>query len=128
MSSNEDEAHAIPAALGKYRPLRLLGSGGMGSVYLAEDPDIGRRVAIKLVSIGSDADSRARFRREAKTLGQLSHPNIVTLYEYGEHEGQQFLVLEYLAGQDLSEWMEQPHTLHQQVVVMLDVFVEYCTL
>jgi len=65
--------------MGKYLVHSLLGSGGMGCVYLAEDPDIGRRVAIKIVMIGADADSRERFRREAQTLGRLNHPNIVTL-------------------------------------------------
>jgi serine/threonine protein kinase len=111
----------FPSQMGKYLVRGLLGSGGMGSVYLAEDPDIGRQVAIKIVSVGADPDSRERFRREAQMLGRLNHPNIVTLLEYGEHQGQQYLVLEYLPGADLSTWMRTPRSLREQLVVAVDV-------
>lgn len=113
--------HALPTHIGKYRVKRLLGSGGMGHVYLAEDPDIGREVAIKRVTLGSDSQARERFVREAQTMGRLNHPNIVTLLEYGVDQDMPFLVLELLTGQDLSQWMLRPHRLREQLQVMLDV-------
>lgn len=96
--------------IGKYRVRRLLGSGGMGRVFLAEDPDIGREVAIKLVTLDNDPQARERFLREAQTMGRLNHPNIVTLLEFGVDRDAPFLVLDFLSGTDLSQWMHQPQT------------------
>jgi serine/threonine-protein kinase len=112
---------AQPAQIGKYWVKRLLGTGGMGRVFLALDPDIGREVAIKLVTLGSDPQASERFLREAQTMGRLNHPNIVTLLEFGVDQQSPFLVLEFLSGEDLSQWMLRPHTLREQVQVMLDV-------
>ncbi len=112
---------AVPAQIGKYRVLRLLGSGGMGRVYLAEDPDIGRQVAIKRVTLGADPQARERFIREAQTMGRLNHPNIVTLLEYGVDADTPFLVLEFLSGEDLSQWMLRPQRLRDQLGVMLGI-------
>jgi serine/threonine-protein kinase len=112
---------ALPAQIGKYWVKRLLGTGGMGRVFLALDPDIGREVAIKLVTLGSDPQASERFLREAQTMGRLNHPNIVTLLEFGVDQQSPFLVLEFLSGEDLSQWMLRPHTLREQVQVMLDV-------
>lgn len=110
-----------PAQIGKYWVKRLLGTGGMGRVFLAVDPDIGREVAIKLVTLGCDPQASERFLREAQTMGRLNHPNIVTLLEFGVDQQSPFLVLEFLSGEDLSQWMLRPHTLREQVQVMLDV-------
>ena len=112
---------ALPAQIGKYWVKKLLGTGGMGRVFLAVDPDIGREVAIKLVTLGSDPQASERFLREAQTMGRLNHPNIVTLLEFGVDQQSPFLVLEFLAGEDLSQWMLRPHTLREQVQAMLDV-------
>ncbi len=114
-------AAALPAQIGKYRVLRLLGSGGMGRVYLAEDPDIGRQVAIKRVTLGADPQARERFIREAQTMGRLNHPNIVTLLEYGVDADTPFLVLEFLSGEDLSQWMLRPQRLRDQLGAMLGI-------
>lgn len=114
-------AAALPAQIGKYRVLRLLGSGGMGRVYLAEDPDIGRQVAIKRVTLGADPQARERFIREAQTMGRLNHPNIVTLLEYGVDGDTPFLVLEFLSGEDLSQWMLRPQRLRAQLDAMLGI-------
>jgi len=111
----------VPAQIGKYTVKRLLGSGGMGRVYLAVDPDIGREVAIKLVTLGSDPQASERFLREAQTMGRLNHPNIVTLLEFGVDQQSPFLVLEFLSGEDLSQWMLRLHTLREQVMVMQDI-------
>jgi serine/threonine protein kinase len=112
---------AIPERIGKYRVLRLLGAGGMGRVYLAVDPDIGREVAIKQVTLSADPLARQRFLREAQTMGRLNHPNIVTLLEFGVDAEAPFLVLELLSGEDGGTWMMRPHTLREQLQVMLDI-------
>lgn len=111
----------LPKQIGKYWVKRLLGSGGMGRVFLAVDPDIGREVAIKLVTLGRDPQANERFLREAQTMGRLNHPNIVTLLEFGVDQQSPFLVLEFLSGEDLSQWMHRPQTLRAQVQVMLGV-------
>jgi serine/threonine protein kinase len=76
-----------------YRILRRLGSGGMGEVYAAEDERLRRNVAIKFISHGKAADekTRRRFEREARAASALNHPNICTIHEVNEHEGQPFL-------------------------------------
>jgi serine/threonine protein kinase len=88
-----------------YRILRRLGSGGMGEVYAAVDERLRRDVAIKFISLGKAADesARRRFEREAQAASALNHPNICTIFEVSEHEGQPFLVIELLDGQDLRQ-------------------------
>ncbi|MBA2537176.1 MAG: Stk1 family PASTA domain-containing Ser/Thr kinase [Actinobacteria bacterium] len=90
---------------GRYRILRKLGSGGMANVYLAEDEDLGRRVAIKILSerYASDDNFNERFRREAKSAASLSHPNIVSIYDRGEAEGQPYIAMEVIEGRTLKE-------------------------
>jgi TolB-like protein/tRNA A-37 threonylcarbamoyl transferase component Bud32 len=86
-----------------YRILRRLGLGGMGELYAAEDERLRREVAIKFISREKAGDERARrrFEREAQAASALNHPNICTIFEVNEHEGQPFLVMELLEGQDL---------------------------
>jgi non-specific serine/threonine protein kinase len=88
-----------------YRILRRLGSGGMGEVYAAVDERLRRDVAIKFISLwkAADENARHRFEREAQAASALNHPNICTIFEVSEHEGQPFLVMELLDGQDLSQ-------------------------
>jgi eukaryotic-like serine/threonine-protein kinase len=90
---------------GRYRVLRKLGSGGMANVYLAEDAELGRQVAIKILNDRHAADDQfvERFRREAKNAASLSHPNIVQIYDRGEAEGTYYIAMEYLEGQTLKE-------------------------
>src|ERR671938_116667 len=90
---------------GRYRILRKLGAGGMANVYLAEDQELGRRVAIKILDDRHAADDsfRERFRREAKNAAGLSHPNIVSIYDRGEAEGTYYIAMEYLSGRSLKE-------------------------
>src|SRR2546427_3850228 len=90
---------------GRYRILRKLGSGGMANVYLAEDQELGRRVAIKILDERHAGDDQftERFRREAKNAAALSHPNIVSIYDRGEAEGTYYIAMEYLDGRSLKE-------------------------
>jgi len=87
--------------IGRYEIRRELGRGGFGRVYSAFDPTVGRMVAIKTLAAVPEPDLLARFRNEASTAGQLRHQNIVTIYDFGEHEGSPYLVMELLEGEDL---------------------------
>src|SRR6266496_2495633 len=96
---------AAGSRLGPYEILSPLGAGGMGEVYKARDTRLERTVAVKVLSphLSSSAESRQRFEREAKTISQLSHPHICALYDVGNQDGVEFLVMEYLEGDTLSE-------------------------
>src|ERR671937_544555 len=90
---------------GRYQVERKLGAGGMANVYLAEDQELGRRVAIKILNDRHAADDQfvERFRREAKNAPALSHPNIVSVYDRGTAEGTYYIAMEYLDGRSLKE-------------------------
>src|SRR4051794_26230616 len=91
--------------LGQYQILAPLGAGGMGEVYVARDPSLGRKVAIKLlpVRLSGDKETLARFTREARSASALNHPNIVTIHEVGmdQGSGSPYIVMEYIDGRDL---------------------------
>jgi serine/threonine protein kinase len=110
--------------IGKYKIIRMIGEGGMGRVYEAVDPIIGRRVAIKTIAlnIAADAETRARFFREAQAAGQLSHPNLITIHDIGEADGQPYIVMEYLEGADLSRKIRSERMpLDTKLQIMIDM-------
>ena len=93
-----------PDTVGRYHVERLIAHGGMGSIYLARDPAIDRLVVIKLLKEGfDDAAARERFAREARAAGRLHHPNIVTIFDVGEHENRPFIAMEYVSGETLAQ-------------------------
>jgi eukaryotic-like serine/threonine-protein kinase len=94
---------------GRYQVVRKLGAGGMANVYLAEDQELGRRVAIKILNDrhANDEQFVERFRREAKNAAALSHPNIVSIYDRGEAEGTYYIAMEFLEGRSLKELIVQ---------------------
>jgi TolB-like protein/Flp pilus assembly protein TadD len=94
---------AIGTLLGPYEVLAPLGAGGMGEVYRAKDPRLGREVAIKVLpaSFSRDADRLRRFEQEAKAAGILNHPNITAVYDIGQHDGAPYVVQELLEGETL---------------------------
>jgi eukaryotic-like serine/threonine-protein kinase len=95
--------------IGRYRILSELGRGAMGVVYKAEDPNLDRVVALKTIIVDEDAEGREeyhkRFILEAKAAGKLNHPNIVTTFDCGEHDGLAYLAMELLEGKDLRSRM-----------------------
>lgn len=96
----------MPDRIGKFEILRTLGQGAMGEVYLAKDSVIGREVALKVIrpalaGLDPGGELQARFQREARSAGILNHPNIVTVFEFGEENGLFFLAMEYVPGEDL---------------------------
>ena len=95
----------IGTQLGHYRIERLLGTGGMGEVYLADDAKLGRRVALKVLSstLANDPDRRERFEREARAAAALNHPNIVTIHSVETIDGVPFITLELVDGETLAD-------------------------
>src|SRR6059036_1200124 len=91
--------------LGPYEIQSALGAGGMGEVYKARDTRLDRTVAIKILpdALAGDPEFRDRFDREARTISQLTHPHICTLYDVGHQDGTDFLVMEYLEGDTLAD-------------------------
>ena len=109
-----------PATLGPYRIVGPLGTGGMGEVLLAEDPKLGRRVALKVLpqAMAEDPERRGRFEREARAVAALNHPNIITIYAVDEQDGVPFLAMELVVGKTLTEVIpSQGMTLDQLLQV-----------
>lgn len=119
------EGHMV----GRYRVYAMLGSGGMGDVYLAEDPRLERKVALKLLprSLGADPDRLRRFEQEARTASALSHPNVCVIYEVGEAEDdRRFIAMEYVEGNSLRRLLEQHRVAGTRMSVgeMVDIGVQ----
>jgi eukaryotic-like serine/threonine-protein kinase len=111
--------------IGRYELIEKLGQGGMGAVYRARDTLLQRIVAVKVIAttIDQNEELRERFFREARAAGQLSHKNIITIHDLGEHEGQPYLAMEYLQGQDLLARMQSPQrmSLRRRVDIAIDI-------
>ena len=106
---------------GRYRVLRRIGSGGMADVYCAEDTHLGRQVAIKVLHrrFAQDQEFVERFRREAKSAAGLNHPNVVGVFDRGEHEGTYYIAMEFLEGQTLKDIVAAEAPLAQERVIDL---------
>jgi len=111
--------------VGHYKVIRKIGSGGMGEVFLAEDTELNRRVALKFLPFEytSDEGFKARFKREAQATAALSHPNIVTIHEVGEYQGRPFFAMEYVEGYSLKESAHQKELSLDQII---DLAIQLC--
>ena len=115
----------VPAKLGSFLLLRLLGTGGMGGVYLARDEALGRDVGIKVMlkSLGEDKKFIETFKHEARAVAKLNHPNIAQIYSFGKEKGQPYIVMELVSGERLDKMLDEQKQLKQGVVlrIMYDI-------
>ena len=113
------------AQIGKYHILGQIGEGAMGVVYRALDPVLNRPVAVKVMSdaLARDTDLRGRFLREAQSAGSLQHPNVVTIYDFGEVDGHPFIAMEFVEGADLDEILRNGNQLSpiEKLDILIDV-------
>lgn len=111
--------------LGKFEIKRVLGNGAMGEVYLGVDPSIGREVAIKTILPASaqGGEAKERFAREARAAGVLNHPNLVTIYEFGEDQGVLYIAMEFVKGHDLDELLQEQSLTRSEA---LEVLAQVC--
>ncbi len=106
-------------SIGRFVVLGSAGAGGMGVVFAAHDPELDRKVAIKLVAtqrVGAGASAQARLVAEAQTMARLSHPNIVTVHEVGMHDGGIWVAMEYVDGDTLARWVERERPPWRQIL------------
>ncbi len=121
-----DPAAAIAVAsltakqIGRYRIERELGVGGMGIVYEVFDPDLERRVALKLILRATSEEGRARLLREARAMARLTHANIVRIYEIGSDQGREFVTMELVDGGSLADWLRAEPRSTREIV---DAFI-----
>jgi tetratricopeptide (TPR) repeat protein len=116
-----DESHAEPrACIGRFEIEDIIGRGAMGVVYRAHDPELDRKVAIKVHAGAFDLAGEERLRREAQALARLNRPNVVAVYEAGRHEDSTYVAMELVDGLTLDEWMRQPHDPSE----IVDAFVQ----
>jgi len=101
-----------------YRIVEKIGAGGMGEVYLAEDTELDRKVALKFLPshLCQDEECRRRFKREAQAAAKLSHPNIVTIHEVGEYQGRPFFAMEHVEGQSLRDRLKERELDSEEVI------------
>ncbi len=111
---------SAPRTIGRFEIGGVLGAGGMGEVLSAYDAELERTVAIKLLHADLNVEHRERFKREAKALAKLSHPNVVHVYEVGTHQGQVFIAMEHVPGTTLRGWLSSET---RNVAAILDMFI-----
>jgi serine/threonine-protein kinase len=116
----------LPRTIGRYEILSRLGKGAMGVVYSAHDSMMERSVAIKVMmtDLEDDPETSARFYREARSAGQLIHPNIITIFDMGQEDGRPFIVMEYLEGDTLNKYMARPEAA--PVEQKIDLMIQIC--
>ena len=112
-------AEPAPLTIDRYRIVSCIGQGGMGIVYAARDERLGRTVALKLLRPELGRTGTGDLAREAQSLAKLSHPNVVAVFDVGEHAGQLFVAMEYVEGQSMRRWLETPRSLAEVLAVFI---------
>jgi len=112
------EQNDTGSLVGRYRLLYLVGRGGMGEVYAAHDPDLDRRIAIKIMRADSQPDDveAARLMREAQSIAKLSHPNLVTVYDVGTAGGRVFVAMELIEGETVAAWLDRKRRPRDEIL------------
>jgi len=112
----------VPRRIGRYVVIERVGEGAMGVVYAAFDPELSRKLAIKVLhATGEPEIARQRLAREAQALARLSHPNVVQIYDVGTHENAVWVAMEFVEGQTLRQWSKTPRTWQETVAVLREV-------
>jgi WD40 repeat protein/predicted Ser/Thr protein kinase len=107
------------AKIGRFTLVRKLGAGGMGVVYVAYDEQLDRRVAVKLLrNTVASSEAQVRLEREAQAMARLSHPHVVTVHEVGVHDGQVFMAMEFVDGEDLRQWLTRSERDWREVLAI----------
>ncbi len=110
------------ATLGRYVVLGRIGAGGMGVVYAAYDPDLDRKVAVKLLRVRAEGEkaeaAHARLLREAQAMARLRHPNVVVVHDVGVYDGRVFLAMEFVEGITLTAWLERGHAWRERLAMI----------
>jgi len=130
MQPDNDKTKAVTVlskgtVINHYRIVEKIGAGGMGEVYLAEDTELNRKVALKFLPLHlcKDADCRTRFKREAQAAAKLNHPNIVTIHEVSEFGGRPYIVMEHVEGESLHHFA---HDKQLPIDVIIDYAIQIC--
>jgi serine/threonine protein kinase/Tfp pilus assembly protein PilF len=126
-SPTRGEANLLRAGeqLGRYVVLERIGSGGMGTVYSAFDPELDRKIAVKVLTTRFTGDTRGdngarRLQREAQALARLQHPNVIPIYDVGNYDGRVYLAMAFVDGQTLGEWAQQEERSIDEVLDVLE--------
>lgn len=119
----QDRKLTAGQTVGRYRIISLIGEGGMGQVYLAEDTKLHRKVSLKFLSanVTRDHERLRRFEQEARAASALNHPNIITIYEIGEEDSHQFIATEFIEGQTLRERLRSGIDLDEALDIAIQV-------
>jgi serine/threonine-protein kinase len=129
-SQEQGTGPARPAKFGRYQVKAIIGQGAMGTIYLAEDPVIGRQVAIKVIQVQAGTSQaeienlKMRFEREFRSAGTLSHPNIVTVHDVGTEGDAPFIAMEYVQGSTLEQLINERHVLSFEEIA--DLTTQIC--
>jgi len=118
MLADDQTGRVIGKRIGRYEVLNLVGRGGMGEVFLAQDASLGRKVALKLLrsDVTRDQERLRRFRQEARAASALNHPNILTIHEIGQEDSLYFIATEYVQGETLRQHMSRARMTLGQVL------------